>query len=67
MCRRFLFDNIISIIGAWLLLILTLGLFYLIFAICEYYYMKKHSYIESFKEMLKQVFCELKYSYWNRC
>lgn len=67
MVRRHLYDNIISTIGAWLLLILTLGLFYLVFAICEYYHMKKYCYMNKrdFKKVLKEVFHELKYSYWK--
>lgn len=67
MCRRYLFDCLISVIGAWLLLILTLGLFYIIFAFCEYKYMKKHSYDKPpFKEVLKQVKYEFTFKYWYK-
>ena len=66
MCRRHLFDSLISVIGAWLLLILTLGLFYIIFCICEYKYINKHSIETPFKEILRESKYELTFSYWYR-
>lgn len=65
MNRRYLFDSLIGVIGAWLLLILTLGLFYIIFCICEYKYMKKHSFDKPpFKDILKECKHELMFKYW---
>lgn len=67
MCRRYLFDSLIGLIGSWLLLILTLGLFYVIFAISEYKYMnKRHTGITTFKKLLKEIKYELTFKYWYK-
>ena len=64
MCQRYLYDNLISVIGAWLLFLITLSLWYWIACIANMNYIKKHS-IWDKKDFL-QPFKELKWSYWNR-
>lgn len=65
MCERFLYDNLISFIGAWLLCILTLTLWYWIACICNMIYIKKYSIWN--KEHFFEPFNELKWKYWNKC
>lgn len=67
MSRRYLFDGLISVIGAWLIFILTLGQFYIIFSICEYKYMNKHTFGKTyFKDVLRESLYELTFKYWYR-
>lgn len=67
MIKRFAFDNTISLIGAWLILIMTIGLYYIIWAIIEYIQQKKYSYETKFIEIIGEQIEELKPSYWWSC
>ena len=65
MCQRFLYDNLISFIGAWLLFLLTLSIWYWIACFCNMFYLKKHS-VYTNDEFL-QPFHELRWRYWSSC
>lgn len=64
MCKRYLYDNLISIIGAYMLLIFTLSLWYWFSCIANMIYVKKHSIWN--KRDFFEPFEELKWKYWNR-
>ena len=67
MCQRFLYDNIISFVGAWVLFIFTLSLWYWIAGLCNHFYIRKHSVSVSFVRNLFGPFKELLWSYWSSC
>lgn len=67
MCNRFKFDNLISLIGAWLLLILTFGIYYLVWSIYEYHYIAKHSIKTPYLHIVKEMLYELTPDYWWSC
>ena len=65
MIQRFLYDNLISFIGAWIIFLLTLSLWYWIAGILNHIYIKKRSISNGFKDIL-EPFRELNYKYWSR-
>lgn len=67
MCQRYLYDNLISFIGAWLLFIFTLSLWYWIACICNMHYVNKWSIgVRTLRDFL-EPFHELTWSYWHKC
>lgn len=64
MINRFLYDNLISFIGAWFLFLITLSLWYWVACIINMIDIKKHSiwYHNDFF----QPFNELRWTYWAR-
>ena len=63
MCERFLYDNLISFIGAWVLCIFTLTLWYWVSSIANMLYIKKHS-VWNCNDFF-EPWWELRWDYWN--
>ena len=66
MIKRFLYDNLISFIGAWILFILTLSLWYWIAGIINHIHIKKRSITHGFLNDVLEPFRELSFKYWSR-
>lgn len=67
MCNRFDFDNILSLIGAWLLFLCTCGLYFVIWSLFEYFYQIKYSVRSSFFHIFVESLHELTIDYWWSC
>ena len=65
MIERYLYDCLISFIGAWFLFIFSLSLWYWISGLCNYMYIKKRNRYSD-KDAIFQPFNELKWKYWYR-
>lgn len=65
MCRRFHFDNILSLVGAWFMFFLPF--YWLVSTFIEWRYICKHSIPRSYWSVLKESLYELTPSYWWRC
>ena len=65
MCRRFNFDNTLSLIGAWIMFLTPF--YWLIRTLIEWRYDCKHSIPHSYWFILKESLYVLKPSYWWSC
>lgn len=65
MVRRFDFDNLLSLVGAWFMFLLPF--YWLIRTIIEWRYTCKHSIKCKYWDVLKESLYELTPSYWWSC